>query len=250
MLAPELDAPEVTWGARGRGLVQAAALLTLAQLLMELPHLAGSWDAIADPALWRLLLRSPATWSLGLQLAGLCLLLAARAVPGTLLALLLVFASFAASGHTVTAAHRVPLALVLTLHVLAAAFWLGGLWTLHALLRHRAPGTLVPLLRRFSGQALWLVPLLALAGILLATQLLPGPGALRTPYGLLLLFKGLLYCLLLLLAALNRNRLLPRLAQGGESAGVALRYSVAAELALVATALAATALLSGRLSPN
>ena len=249
-LASELRAPGVAWRASGKRLAQAALLVTLAQVLVELPHLTGGWDAITDEAAWRVLLGSPAGWSLGMRIAGLCILLAASAGAATVGALLLVSGSFAASGHTVMAAHRGTAVVALMLHVLAAAFWLGGLALLHRLLGCRAPAALVPLLQRFSRQAVWLVPLLALAGILLATQLLPGTDALRTPYGLLLIFKALLFCSLLLLAALNRNRLLPRLARGDESAGVALRYSVVAELALVGAVLAATALLSGWFSPS
>jgi copper resistance protein D len=250
LLTPEVGAAEVAGAVRAQRLTQAALLVSAAQVLIEVPHLAGSWDALADESVWRVLLGSPATLTLGLRIAGLCVLLAGGAVARFhFLGVLLVVASFAASGHTVTAAHRATLALVLGLHVLVAAYWLASLALLRVLLGRRAPGALVPLLRRFSRQAVWLVPLLALAGLVLATQLLPGVGALRQPYGLLLILKGVLFCALLVLAALNRNRLLPRLAQGDATSGSALRGTVAAELVLIATVLVATVLLSDWFSP-
>jgi putative copper export protein len=249
LLAREVQALRVTWTGRVHRLARLALLVTLAQVLIELPHLQGSWDAFTDGSSWRVLPRSAATLTLGLRIAGLCILLA-RGLAPLALGVLLVCGSFIASGHTVTAAHRAALALALGLHVLAAAFWLGGLALLHGVLARHDPRALVPLLRRFSRQAVILVPLLGLAGILLAMRLLSGLSALRTGYGSLLILKGVVFCALLLLAALNRNRLLPRLAQGDAGAGTTLRRTVAVELLLVGTVLAATALLSGWFSPD
>ncbi len=98
--------------------------------------------------------------------------------------------------------------------------------------------------------AVWLVPLLGLAGIGLAVALLPGAAALRRPYGLLLCLKALLFAALLGLAALNRARLVPALARGQASAHAELKRTLAAESYLITAVLIATAVLSGQFSPQ
>ena len=156
-----------------------------------------------------------------------------------------------------------PVAVLLpanVLHVLAAGAWIGGLAVLVAALpaatRALEPGDRTRLLSaalgRFSGLALFSVALLLLGGVV---QSLLELGAVDdlwgTPFGRAIAIKAALVVVLLGLGALNRRRTLPRLqraAQQGASpggAGVLLRRTLRAEVALGVAALAVTGALAG-----
>jgi copper resistance protein D len=233
----------------------AGLLICCLQWLLEPAYMAGEAAGILDPSLQQLVLRSRASLVLAVRVAALACLIPAlytRARSTRALGILgvtLVLGSFLLTGHTVTLAPRLLLAPLLGMHVLAASFWLGALWPLRQLARRLEPLPLAALLRDFSRLALLLVPLLALAGIAMACLLLPGVAALATPYGLLLCAKGLLFAALMGLAALNRQRLTPALAQGSHIAVRVLRRSLAAEYGLVAVVLCVTAALTGHYSP-
>ncbi|MGC1729074.1 MAG: CopD family protein, partial [Steroidobacteraceae bacterium] len=104
-------------------------------------------------------------------------------------------------------------------------------------------------LARFSAAAVRLVPLIALAGAVLAVLLLPDTAALLEPYGRLLLFKVALFVLLMGLAALNRLRLVPQIERGKARALRTLRLSMTAEYLLISGAIAVTAVMTGFYSP-
>jgi len=233
-------------------LTLAALLIVIVQGLLEPVHLAGAWDGIADPALRQLALASPGGVVLWLRFMGLGTLALAlwRAHPGLALpAALVALGSFLVSGHTLIDSHRVLLLPLLALHVGAAAFWFGALGCLRRL-APPADAAYLKVLDRFSVRALWLVPLLGLAGVLLAATLLPDWGALRRPYGVLLLMKAALFAVLLGLAALNRLRIVPALARGEPAAAATLRVTLTAEYLLVMVVLAVTALMTGAFSPG
>ena len=230
--------------------------LVCVQGLFEPARLAGAWDGLQEPSLWRLALASPVALGLWMRALGLLALLAGvarrerawRAL--ALLGALLVLGAFLVSGHTVTATHRALLAPLLGLHVAVAAFWLGALQAFRALSGRLTLQALVTLLQCFSAYAVWLVPLLGVAGIGLAVTLLPDAAALRRPYGVLLCLKAVLFAALLGLAALNRSRLVPALARGQASALAALQRALAAESYLITVVLIATAVLTGQFSPQ
>jgi putative copper export protein len=233
----------------------AALALVLAQALYEPAHMAGGWEGLADPALRRLVVVSAGAAVLALRLGGLTLLTLAlrrsrsRAVPLALPAALLALGSFLVSGHVLLDAHRVLLVPLLGLHVLLVAFWFGALIPLRTIARLESSVHVAEVLRRFSTYALWLVPLLALAGVTLAYTLLPDLAALRRPYGMLLCLKALLFAALLVFAALNRLSLTPALARGEARSLATLRRSLTAEYVLMGVALIATAALTGFFSP-
>jgi copper resistance protein D len=231
----------------------AALLVVIAQGLLEPVHLAGAWEGLADPALRRLALASPGGVVLWLRFMGLGTLALAlwRAHPGLALpAALAALGSFLVSGHTLVDSHRVLLLPLLALHVGAAAFWFGALACLRRPALSAALTPYLALLQRFSVRALWLVPLLAVAGVLLAATLLPDLAALRRPYGLLLLTKATLFAVLLGLAALNRLRIVPALAGGDRLAMARLQLTLRAEYLLVLVVLAVTACMTGAFSPG
>jgi putative copper export protein len=234
-------------------LTLAALAVVIAQGLIEPMHLAGAWEGLTDPALRHLALASPGGVVLWLRFMGLGTLALAlwRAHPGLALpAALVALCSFLVSGHTLVDPHRVLLLPLLALHVGAAAFWFGALGCLRRPVLAASGAAYVALLGRFSARALWLVPLLALAGVLLAATLLPDWAALRRPYGLLLLTKATLFAVLMGLAALNRQRLVPGLARGDPQAPARLAMTLRAEYLLVLVVLAVTAWMTGAFSPG
>ena len=183
----------------------------------------------------------PWTWALAVPVAALALL------PGL-------------GGH---AGVQDPVAILLpanALHVLAAGAWIGGLAVLVAALpaatRRLEPPertrVLSATLGRFSGLALVAVALLLAGGI---AQSLLELGAVDdlwdTPFGRAIAIKAALVIVLLGLGALNRRRTLPRLAAAAREgsspggAGVLLRRTLRAEVALGVAALAVTGALAG-----
>ncbi len=232
------------------------ALVVLAgQYLMEPVHMAGEWAGIGDASLHRMVLGSSLGAALAVRLAGLAGVViglaldrpAAKAVllGGSLAAL----SSFALTGHTSVAPHRLLLASLLLAHLVVVAFWFGSLWPLRQVLALESREQAARVMEAFSSVAVWLVPLIPLAGAGMALELLPDWAALLAPYGLMLILKLALFAGLMGLAAANRLRLTPALARGEPAALARLRRSVAAEYALICAVLAATAVLTGFLSP-
>jgi copper resistance protein D len=229
----------------------AAALVTL-QLLMEPVHLALEWAAVTDPAMLRLAAQSSATHALGVRGLGLlCILTGLRA--GTALRLLgvaLVVISFAVSGHTVEREPRAILVACVLLHVMLVSFWFGALAPLRVAVLRRSAETAGQLIAQFSQLAVWLVPLIALAGLALAVFLLPNAAALVQPYGVLLLAKALLFAVLMGLAGWNRLRLVPALMRGDPGGAATLARTIGTEWLLICIVLAVTAFMTGNFSPD
>ncbi len=161
--------------------------------------------------------------------AGAAMILAGRR-PAAVGATVLV-ASLGLSGHV--AAQGAVWAVVLALHGGIAAFWAGALWPLAAAADQPAA------IRRWSRWALGLVAVLLACGIALTVLQLGRIPAAGSPYLLALGLKLIAVAGLLGLAAWHRLRLTPRLPQ----AAGALRRGIAAEAALFAVVLAATAVM-------
>ena len=207
--------------ARATGRIAVAAAATAAALsVLRVPVRAsflmgGTFSGAFDPAIVGMVVESPLGTSLWLRLAGLALIClvvlnrpAARVAAG--LGAALVCASFALRGHTLEEP-RLVLGLLVTLHLLGLAFWVGVFAPLHRLAGRdaHAAGALAA---EFSAWAVRVVPALAAAGVALFVILTADPlAALGTPYGQLLAVKLALFTLLLGLAALNRYRLTPAL---------------------------------------
>ena len=233
-----------------------ALLVLAAQYLMEPVHLAGDWSGIADASLHRMVLASSLGAALAVRLAGLVGVVVGLALehPAAKAAVLggsvAALSSFALTGHTSVAPHRLLLAALLLTHLVIVAFWFGSLWPLRQVLALEPREQAARVVEAFSSIAVWLVPLIPLAGAGLAFVLLPDWAALLAPYGLMLTLKLALFVALMGLAALNRLRLTPALARGEPAALSRLRRSVVAEYALICVVLAATAVLTGFLSPE
>jgi len=156
-----------------------------------------------------------------------------------------------------------PVAVLLpanALHVLAAGAWIGGLavlvTALPAATRALDPGDRTRLLSavvgRFSRVALISVALLLAGGV---AQSLLELGAVNdlwdTPFGRAIAIKSALVAVLVVLGARNRRHTLPRLERAADEgaapggAGVLLRRTLRAEVALGIAALAVTGALAG-----
>lgn len=250
--------PESGWRIRRLG-ARAAALgigLVVLRVLLEPAHLAGAAAGLSDAALHRLVMASDLGTATMLRLAGLVTIVLALgrsthasatiAVVGAVLACL----SFGLTGHTATSPLRPVLLPLLGLHLMLAAFWFGSLWPLGTILRHETAATAARILDDYSRKATFLVPLIAVAGIAMALALADPPSALPgSGWGRILLVKLALFGALMLLAAANKLRLVPRLRSGDAGAASALRASIAAEMALIVLVFMATAILTGLFSP-
>ncbi|WP_052401519.1 CopD family protein [Muricoccus aerilatus] len=221
----------------------AAALAALAVqggAMAALPFPAG----LADPSLLALGAGSALLPRAVATSAGMALLAASLPFTGRLargvgpLGAVLAAIGLALSGHA--AAGGAGMQAMLAAHALAAAYWLGALWPLLAILSERGAGAL-PAVRRFAALAIPAVALLLLGGTVQALGNLPGWGALfDTGYGGLLLAKLAGTAALLALATLNHFRLTPALPGCG---GRPLARSIRAEAAIGLGVLAATAFL-------
>lgn len=233
----------------------ALAVLVL-QALYEPVHLAGEVSGLTDPAVLRLFLTLGAAAALGVRIAGVvCAAYAlwpGGAAPSRLAVaagVLLIAVSFLLTGHTATALQRGLLAPLLLVHVALVTYWFGALWPLGQVLALEAPQSAARTIAAFSRLAVRLVPLLPLAGGVIAALLLPDVAALGRPWGLLLLGKVLLFTLLMALAALNRLRLTPALAGAEATAARRLSRTIALEYGLILLTLGVTAVMSGEFSP-
>lgn len=241
--------------ASGRRAALAALVVLGAQVLIEPIELAGEATALFDGAMVRLFLSTSAAAALFTRFAGAALLvmgLRARARPPYPLAVagsVLMIVSFLLTGHTVAQPQRLLLASLLLIHVAIVSFWFGSLRPLRQVTALESPPVASGVLTSFSALAVWLVPVIALAGTALAALLLQDVGGLLRPYGRLLLAKVALFALLMGLAALNRLRLSPALAAGSATAPASLRRSIALEYALICVVLIVTAVMSGSFSP-
>ena len=145
---------------------------------------------------------------------------------------------------------RLVLGVLVALHLLGLAFWVGVFAPLHRLAGSdaRAAGALAA---EFSAWAVRIVPALVAAGVALFVILTADPlAALGTSYGQLLATKLLLFAPLLGLAGYNKLRLTPALEGGVAGAGARLRRSIRLEALAVLAILATTATLTTVSAPE
>ena len=235
---------------------QATALATLALLATGLGFaltgaaMTGELSGMTDPEMLELLWQTPAGTALVLRIAGLITILAALRVPAIGLPLaaaggVVALWSFTRAGH-VADAEPSWLELLLLLHLLCAALWIGVLSPLRTLAGSSEDLFLAAGLgHRFGHIAAVTVPVLIAAGIVMAWRLLGEVSALvATGYGLTLLVKIGALGLLLGAAAANKLRFVPAMRAGDRGAAFALRRSIAVEWAAVCFVLLATAVLT------
>jgi copper resistance protein D len=240
----------------GQVVALAAIAFVAAHYALEAARMAGDLSGIWDPDLQGIVWNSSNRAAVIGRLAGLLLIamgLYSSRGRSTLLAVLgaiLVTGAFTFTGHTAVSTHRWILAGLLMVHLLVVAFWLGALWPLYLASSRETPARASNLIERFSAMAIWLVPVILLVGAVMAIVMLPNVAALGEPYGELLIAKVVGFALLMGLAAANRSRLGPAIAQGTIHGGRRFRQSLAAEYVLIAAVLAITAVMTTFYSPE
>lgn len=236
------------------GCALAAAVLAF---MLRGAALTGGADGMTDPEMLGLLWQTPVGDALVYRIAGTVLIVLGLFIPrvGQWIALaggLIALWSFAQIGH-VPALEAPGPRLLLLLHLLGIAFWIGILGPLHALSqRPELLASAANLGHRFGQAASAIVPALILAGLLMAWILLGDLRALvTTSYGQTILLKLLLVGTLLILAAANKTRFVPAMQAGDEKAARHLTRSIEIETAVILVVLAATATLTTVLTlPN
>lgn len=206
----------------------------------------GAMDPMMLGFVWQSPLGTAAIWrGLG-ELAILAIMLPSFgrwiAVGGSLA----IAISFSQVGHTL-GEPRTLLAMLLVVHMLCAALWVGAL----APLRHAARGPEgAEVLHRFGITATVFVGLLIAAGTGLAWLLSGSFEALiGTAYGQGLLAKVALVAGVLALAAVNKWRFVPSLQSGDLSAARALRRSISMEMVVIFGILLMTAAITTATTP-
>jgi copper resistance protein D len=241
---------------RGQVVALAAIAFLIGHYTLEAARMAGDLSGIWDPAMQGMVWNSSIRAAFIGRLLGLLLIaLGLRGPSGqsTMLAVLgamLVAGAFTLTGHTSVSTHRLILAALLTVHLLVISFWFGALWPLYLASSRESPTLASGLIERFSAIATWLVPVILLTGAVMAVVLLPNVAALSEPYGELLIAKVVGFALLMGLAAANKWRLGPAMAQGTIQSGRHFRQSLATEFVLIAAVLSITAVMTSLYSPE
>ena len=247
-----------TAGVRRVGIASALAAiaLVLSHYLLEAGRMSGELTGMMDPTLQGMVMHSSASVAATWRVAGLLLIVVGLRVAsssGLLLAVVgatLAIAAFTLLGHTATNPARWAMSMLLLLHLLVVAFWFGSLVPLILVSSRERAAAASAVVEQFSGLAIWLVPGLFVAGLLLAILLLPDVAALLTPYGSLLVAKILGFAVLMGLAALNKWRLGPALVRDDRNAKAAFQRAVVAEYVLIVAVLCVTAVLTSFFSPE
>jgi putative copper resistance protein D len=235
-----------------RRLVGTLSVIAVLAGGMRISALAGSMSGelagMFDASLARMILQSGEGRTAFMRVAGLLLVTpavlkggsrpAAPAVIGALIAA----TSFAWGGHAHAAAPSVPAILLVSVHLLAAAFWIGALAPLLLISSHGDLPQVALTAARFGAAAVFVVGALVAAGLGLLWILLGSlSGLWASTYGRCVSIKLGLVALLLCFAAFNKLRLTPRLLAEDERAAKSLRRSIGFEMLLVGLILVVTA---------
>jgi putative copper resistance protein D len=220
-------------------LTAVTALLTAIATLIRISLQAGQlYDdglvGMYDLEMIELVVDGPLGLSSLIRLVGLVFLFIAVFAPptrtvSTIAGGILVAASFAFVGHATS--DQVVLGSLITIHLLTVSYWLGGLFPLHKMASSNDDLKQAGLIaHKFGRQASIIVPILIVVGVAFAIRLTGSPANLiGTEYGLLLLLKIIAVAGLLLLAAMNKLRLVPNLIEGDVLAASHLRSSIKVE---------------------
>ena len=245
-------------GAAARRLVQtliaASLIASVTRIFVTAGSMSGGASGMLDSGLVGMIWRAGEGRAITVRAAGLLLALPPvlrHRRPGlvTLAAAAGAATSFAWVGHAHTTSSGWPM-LLIGIHLLGVAFWLGALGPLLLLARHNDPRLIAPAVARFGTAAAAVVAALILAGLAVLGFLLNSASELWTSgYGRTLCVKLALVVCLLACAAFNRLRLTPRLMAGRADAVRTLRASIRIELVLASLILIVTAALTTLTGP-
>jgi copper resistance protein D len=168
-------------------------------------------------------------------------------ISSNFLALLMLAFSFRVAGHISVLNLTAQIAVVL--HILAFTVWIGCLLPLMLLTQSADMASLKHTMKRFADNAVVVLAVLVIAGVLMLLQLIASPNEMITSaYGLSLLVKFLLVAAMLGVAAINKLFLVPRIISQTDAGK--LRTSIRYEMLLAALILMLTAYLSTVIGPS
>ena len=243
----------------GRGALAvplAATFVILVHRALDAARLAGEWSGVVSRHLQFLAWSSSAGRASLACLVGVGAIACSRVAPTSKSAAIgvggaiVVPASFALTGHTTQAEYAAVLRVVLAVHVLLVAFWLGGIGHLASMVRAASLPTLAAEARAFSRHAIWLVPPITLAGVMLVCGLLPTPSAIVSVYGLGIICKALAFSAAIAFASWNRYRAVPALLAGDTTACSPFLRSLRLEQTILLLALTITAVVTTLTGPT
>jgi copper resistance protein D len=228
-------------------LLVAAALASCARILLSGASMSGELAGMFDSGFVRMVLGAGEGRATGMRMAGLAL--AALAIPSNprfralaLLGAATASISFAGVGHIRGLLPNTAPLLLLCMHLLCAAFWLGALGPLLIAARDGGDTRVALLASRFGKLALGVVLLLVAAGAAVLWTLIGDAAQFwSSDYGLLMALKLLMVAALLSTAAVNKLYLTPKLLRGDVGAVIQFRRSVTIEMVIGALILLITA---------
>jgi len=227
-------------------LIVASALASCAKILLSAASMSGDLAGMFDGGSARMILGAGEGRATGMRMVGLAL--AALAVSSNprfrapaLLGAATASISFAGVGH-IRALQSVAPSLLLSLHLLCAAFWLGALAPLLIALRDGDDSQIASIASRFGKFAVGVVLLLMAAGIGVLWTLIGNAATFwSSDYGRMVAVKLFGVAALLSIAAMNKLYLTPKLLQGDRKALIRFRRSVQTEMIIGALILLITA---------
>jgi copper resistance protein D len=203
---------------------------------------AGMWDGTLVHMVWQAGAgRANAARVIGLLLMAFAVLRNLPPWPASVGAMIAA-ASFAWTGHAWSLHPNVLPVVLVSVHLLGAAFWLGALLPLAVVARNGELSSIAAVASRFGAVAVYVVGTLLAAGLCLLWTMLGGIADLKdSEYGRYVMLKLMFVACLVGLAAFNKLRLTPRLLAGDVRALRSFRLSIRLELLLGALILAVTA---------
>jgi putative copper export protein len=241
---------------RSLGFVSAIAAIVLvaAHYSLEAARMAGALSGVFDGSLQQMVFESTMSTAWMWRTIGLAVIAGTIRRPDkvstvvSLVGAAAVIAGFMFVGHSAVDPDRTWLWPLLALHLVVVAFWFGSLLPLYAVSRAERAAVAAEIVDIFSRIAIWLVPAIFLAGLLMTLLLVDRWATFREGYGLSLLIKIGGFAALMGLAALNKWRYGPALAQGNATA--AFQRTVAVEYLLICAVLITTAVMTTLFSPE
>ena len=227
------------------GLSTLSVFAGAAQIMVSAGSMGGEAAGMLDGSLLHTVAgRASAIRAIGLLIAAL-LVLSDRPSWLAFFGAVAAATSFAWTGHARSLNPDLLPILLLSVHLLGAAFWLGALAPLAIVARDGDLSRIAATAARFGTVAVFVVGGLMAAGVTLLWMLLGDFTALwGSTYGRYVICKLAIVACLLCMAAFNKLRLTPRLCAGDTRAVRSLRTSIRLELLLGVLILAVTATLT------
>lgn len=235
-------------------LIGVAALLSVCRIALISGSMSGDVAGMFDNSFARMVLGAGEGRATGARIIGLSLALLALSTNPVLrgpaiLGGIIAATSFAWIGHVHALTPNIAPSLLLCLHLLCAAFWLGALPPLWVIVVGGNGPQIAAAAARFGKLALRVVALLLAAGVSLLLILISPAQLLASDYGRLMSIKLLAVAVLLGLAAWNKLHLTPRLLGRQARAAVLFRRALAAEISVGAFILMITAAFTSLTGP-